>query len=148
MAFCVIQRVSSLITTCTFSECSGVLYNMNAISFGIFAKFSAKILKIFDIRKSFVEKRLSFFCNSPEIGFCKALIICDLDGRLLLQGMEYREGEIAKEVAMALIFVADFVFCGVTKSYFYNQKNKKNDYCFIVLCTPKSMYSRLISKLI
>ena len=35
IAFCVIQRVSSRTTTCTFSECSGVLYNMNAMSFGI-----------------------------------------------------------------------------------------------------------------
>ena len=76
-------------------------------------------------RRTSTKKRLSFFCNSPEIGFCKALIICDLDGRLLLQGMEYREGEIAKEVARALIFVADFVFCGVTKSYFYNQKKQE-----------------------
>ena len=82
---------------------------MNAISFGIFAKFSAKILKIFDIRKSFVEKRLSFFCNSPEIGFCKALIICDLDGRLLLRGVEMNERGIGKDVAEPYILVADYV---------------------------------------
>lgn len=49
-----------------------------------------------------------------------------IDGVLLLHGIKLRDGEIAKEVAGALIFVVDFVFCGVTKSYFYNQKNKKN----------------------
>lgn len=63
-------------------------------------------------------------------------------------GKEETSRDVRKDVAQPLIFVENFVFCGVTKSYFYNQKNKKNDYCFIVLCTPKSMYSRLISKLI
>ena len=34
----------------------------------------------------------------------------EIDGVLVLQGMEYREGEIAREVARAPIFVADFDF--------------------------------------
>ena len=48
-----------------------------------------------------------------------------IDGVLLLHGIKLRDGEIAKEVAGALIFVVDFVFCGVTKSYFYNQKKQE-----------------------
>ena len=64
--------------------------------------------------------------NSREIGFCKRLKERGVDGVLLSQGIKQRDGEIAKEVAGALIFAVDFVFCGVTKSYFIIKKNKKN----------------------
>ena len=63
--------------------------------------------------------------DSGEIGFCKRLKERGVDGVLLSQGIKQRDGEIAKEVAGALIFVVDFVFCGVTKSYFYNQKKQE-----------------------
>jgi hypothetical protein len=49
----------------------------------------------------------------------------EIDGVLLLHVIKQRDGEIAKEVAGLLIFVVDFVFCGVTKSYFYNQKKQE-----------------------
>ena len=44
---------------------------------------------------------------------------------MLLQGIKLRDGEIAKEVAGVTIFVVDFVFCGVTKSYFIIKKYRK-----------------------
>ena len=47
--------------------------------------------------------------NSPEIGFCKALIICGLDGRLLLRGVKMDERDIGKDVAEPYILVADYV---------------------------------------
>lgn len=73
-----------------------------------------------------VKKMDTRLRDSGEIGFYKRLKYKWIDGVLLLQGTKLRDGEIAKEVAGALIFVVDFVFCGMTKSYFYNQKNKKN----------------------
>jgi hypothetical protein len=63
--------------------------------------------------------------DSGEIGFCKRLKYNEIDRVLLLQWLKQRDGEIAKEVAGLLIFVVDFVFCGVTKSYFYNQKKQE-----------------------
>ena len=48
------------------------------------------------------------FYDSTERAFCKRLKIKRMERVLLLQGMEYREGEIAKEVARALIFAVDF----------------------------------------
>jgi hypothetical protein len=72
-----------------------------------------------------VKKMDTRLRDSGEIGFCKRLKERGVDGVLLLQGIKLRDGEIAKEVAGGTIFVVDFVFCGVTKSYFYNQKKQE-----------------------
>lgn len=55
-----------------------------------------------------------------ERAFCKMLKIKRMERVLLLQGMEYREEEIAREVARALIFVADFVFLRDDEGVFPN----------------------------
>ena len=59
--------------------------------------------------QEFCRKRLSFFCNSPEIGFCKALIICDLDGVLLLQDGLGAGRHRGKEFGGAYILGVDYV---------------------------------------
>ena len=59
--------------------------------------------------QEFCRKKTIVFCNSPEIGFCKALIICDLDGRLLLQDGLGAGRHRGKEFGGPYILVADYV---------------------------------------
>ena len=59
--------------------------------------------------QEFCRKKTIVFCNSPEIGFCKALNICGLEAVLLLRGVEMDERGIGKDVAEPYILVADYV---------------------------------------